>query len=73
MRTEYLAFLFKLLNNESDEVSASVIGFASKYVNLLKPQKPTLVQIEHLELFLQTIRNKVKFFFYFIRYTKFPK
>ena len=60
MLTEMLALLFKTMNNESEEVAASVLGFAGAYVNRLKTAgKVTGAQVEHLEVFLQIIRNKV--------------
>jgi hypothetical protein len=60
MLTEMLALLFKTMNNESDEVASSVLGFAGAYVNRLKTVgKVNSTQVEHLEVFLQIIRNKV--------------
>lgn len=64
MLTEMLSLLFKTMNNESDEVAASVLGFAGAYVNRLKTAgKVNPTQVEHLEVFLQIIRNKVTYFF----------
>lgn len=66
MLNEMLALLFKTLNSESIEVASSVIEFAQLYVNRLKTQKVTPTQIEHLQVFLQIIRNKV-FTYSFLR------
>jgi hypothetical protein len=63
MLTEMLALLFKTMNNESGEVAASVLGFAGAYVNRLKSTKVNSTQVEHLEVFLQIIRNKVRLLF----------
>lgn len=63
MLNEMLALLFKALNSDSIEVSSSVLGFAQLYVNRLKTVKVTASQIEHLQVFLQIIRNKVFYSF----------
>lgn len=64
MLNEMLALLFKALNSDSIEVSSSVLGFAQLYVNRLKTVKVTASQIEHLQVFLQIIRNKVFYPFF---------
>lgn len=60
MLNDMLALLFKLLDSESDEVSASVLSFAADYVNRVhKSGKVTDAQLKHLELLLTIIRHKV--------------
>ncbi|KYQ90623.1 armadillo-like helical domain-containing protein [Tieghemostelium lacteum] len=60
---EILDLFFKFFNNESDEVSYSVYGFAGLYINKLKNLKQPLTdkQIQHITMMVQIVRNKMRF------------
>lgn len=60
---DFLGLLFKFMNSESDEVASSVLGFAGLYINRIKQAKQggQPIPAEHLQLFLQIIRNKMKY------------
>ncbi|KAM9976063.1 hypothetical protein ACTFIR_009904 [Dictyostelium discoideum] len=59
---EMLLLLFRFFNNESNDVSYSVYGLASLYVQKLKNIKVlNEKQIQHITLLVQIVRNKMRY------------
>jgi len=57
-----LLLMFRFMNNEDDDVSQSVVGFATGYLHTMKNNVDlTPKQNENLSLLLQIIRNKMKY------------
>jgi len=59
---EMLELLFKFFNNDSNDVSYSVYGFTSLYIQQLKKIKPLNErQMQHITLLVQIVRNKMRY------------
>ncbi|KAK5581602.1 hypothetical protein RB653_001639 [Dictyostelium firmibasis] len=59
---DMLQLLFQFFNNESNDVSYSVYGLASLYVQKLKNIKVlNEKQIQHITLLVQIVRNKMRY------------
>jgi hypothetical protein len=62
MLEDSLILLFKYMNNQDDLVSMATFPFAILYLNKLKSTiELNSKELEHLNMFLQVIRNRIKY------------